>query len=276
MKYYIPENVFQNDMEINYSYHKNLNDFIGIHEHDFHELFIILSGELIHNLNGEKNLLATGTLVMVHESDVHFYEKSNNSECEYINIAFTKETFEKYANLIGSPNQINVLMYNGNYQIMVDSRFLDQIKMKCENISSCRFIHFRAISLFFDIISYLVESIETDISNSFPYIIRKFCSDLQNPNNFDKQLKMIFIKYSQSYEHSCRSFKKHLGETPTIYFNKAKMNYARNLLVLTDYKVLDICSNCGFDNVGHFYKLFKRCHNMTPAKFRAKYKLNTI
>ncbi len=276
MKLYIPENVFENDMEFNYSYHRNLDDFIGIHGHDFHELFIIFSGELIHVLNGNKNLLTAGTLVMIHPDDIHRYEKSNNSECEYINLAFTKDTFTKYAILIGIPNQIDALLNAGNYQTVIESDFLKQIKLKCKNISSKKYISYEVKSLFFTIIAHLIASLETDNLMNVPNEIQKICSDLQNPENFDKRLNTIFSAYKRSYEHCCRSFTKNMGETPTAFFNKIKMNYAKNLLVLTNYPILDISLHCGFENVGHFYKLFEKYHKTTPAKYRKQHKQRFI
>ena len=276
MKILTQDEVFINDSEINYAYHKSLKDFMGIHGHDFYEMFLIISGEVIHNLNGKGSLLTTGTLVIIRCDDVHYYERSGSSECEYINIAFSKETFKKYANLIGTPNHVNTLLHTENYQITVDNRFLEQIKNKCESISSYQAINYRVISLLFDIIAYLIENMETEPLNNVPLEIRKLCNELQNPDNFEKGLKEIFGQYNRSYEHYCRNFNKYIGVTPTAFYNDVKMNYARNLLLFTNNTIIDICFSCGFENMGYFYELFTKKYAATPAKFRAQHKRDLI
>lgn len=280
MRHIVLNDFLKYDMEINYAYIKNLNGFMGIHSHDFCELFLVTSGEVLHNLNGESSLLRAGNLVILNKEAVHYYEKNNNSECDFINIGFTEETFKKYANLIATPNQVSNLLHADKYQTEVDSKFLEQVKVKCDRINSFfnkdSTSNYRVISLFFDFITYVIENTETDKLNNVPNEIRKLCSELQNPDNFEKGLKEIFDKYNFSYEHYCRNFSKFIGVTPTNFFNDAKMNYARNLLIYTNYAIIDICFYCGFENLAYFYKLFFNKYSTTPSKFRLQHKRNLI
>lgn len=272
------ENNLEENCEFNYAYHRGLDNFIGKHSHDFFELFLITKGEVIHIINQKREILYEGMLVLVRKDDEHYYELNNNSEIEYLNIAFSEETLKKYAILIGIFNYIDFLLKADNFKIIVDIKFLNQIILKCEHIEKYtkNKLSFRVSSLFFDILAYILENYENYSDKNLPDSITNICADLRNSHNFEKSLREIFDSHTNSYEHNCREFKKYMGVNPTTFFNENKMNYATNLLMYSDYPILNICYSCGFDNVSYFYELFKRKHRITPAKFRAKYKIVLI
>lgn len=281
MEIFLLNDIVKGNSEINYAFHRNPFDLVKIHGHDFFEIFLITNGEVIHNLNGKSSRLTTGTLCLIRSQDVHFYERYEDKGCDYINLAFSKETFKKYAGLIGTPRQIEVLLDTENNQIQLDPKFLEQIIMKNASITGYRhpgqMPHHRVAGMLFDMIGCLFDGMENNPLFDLPlfelpYEMRGLYNDLSNPDFFEKGLRWIFGRYPLSYEHYCRMFGNHFNQTPTDFFNNAKMNYARNLLIFTNYSIIDICLNCGFENMGHFYGLFSKAHGTTPAKFRKLHK----
>lgn len=69
-------------------------------------------------------------------------------------------------------------------------------------------------------------------------------------------------------QYFCRFFKKGLGKTPIQYLNDYRIQQACILLEHTDQSVTEICMNCGFNNLSHFMKEFKKNMNLTPLQFR--------
>jgi len=65
-----------------------------------------------------------------------------------------------------------------------------------------------------------------------------------------------------------RFFKSATGLTVFEYLNKIKIDLARQLLLNTDMSVLDISFDCGFNNLSHFNKQFKKFNRLTPRQFR--------
>ena len=51
------------------------------------------------------------------------------------------------------------------------------------------------------------------------------------------------------------------------------MRYAITQLAITNMPIKQICSNCGFRNLGHFYKTFRAVYHQTPREYR---KLNQM
>lgn len=66
----------------------------------------------------------------------------------------------------------------------------------------------------------------------------------------------------------CRFFKSETGETLIDYLNKIKVDYACNMLENSALSVTDVCFDCGFNNVSHFNKQFKKIKGLTPLSYR--------
>jgi len=73
-----------------------------------------------------------------------------------------------------------------------------------------------------------------------------------------------------SLEHVTRQLKKHLHVTATDIVNQARMEYAACQLKMSDAKIIDISLECGYNNMGHFYKLFDKQFGVTPRRYRLK------
>ncbi|WP_414705244.1 helix-turn-helix domain-containing protein [Pseudobacteroides sp.] len=65
-----------------------------------------------------------------------------------------------------------------------------------------------------------------------------------------------------------RVFKQFLNMTPTEYINNLRLKYAKHLLLTTKISVIDISLEAGFDNLSHFYHLFKEQMKTPPTQLR--------
>ena len=61
-----------------------------------------------------------------------------------------------------------------------------------------------------------------------------------------------------------RESKRWLKKTPTRLINEMRMRHAATALSTTQQEIIDICYDCGLENVGHFYTLFRQTYGMTP------------
>lgn len=68
---------------------------------------------------------------------------------------------------------------------------------------------------------------------------------------------------------ACRFFKSSTGLTIFEYLNKIKIDYACKLLLNTDLNIVDISYDCGFNNLSHFNKQFRKFMGQTPSRFRS-------
>lgn len=75
---------------------------------------------------------------------------------------------------------------------------------------------------------------------------------------------------SMNEQYFCRFFKKALGKTPVEYINDFRIRKAVLLLQDTELPVMEVCLECGFNNLGHFMKEFKKNTGQTPLQLRKK------
>ncbi len=69
-------------------------------------------------------------------------------------------------------------------------------------------------------------------------------------------------------QYFCRFFKKAIGHSPIEYANEYRIKQSKQLLKETDLPVMEICLECGFNNLGNFLKEFRKYTNTTPLKYR--------
>lgn len=63
-------------------------------------------------------------------------------------------------------------------------------------------------------------------------------------------------------------FREHFGLSPHQYFLRLRIEHAQELLRSTDLPMSEIAEYCGFADVHHFSKAFKRISYVTPGAFR--------
>lgn len=63
-------------------------------------------------------------------------------------------------------------------------------------------------------------------------------------------------------------FKEATGLTMAEYLNRIRIERAKELLLTTDMSITSICFEVGYENLSHFYRVFKGHTGLTPGAFR--------
>ena len=74
--------------------------------------------------------------------------------------------------------------------------------------------------------------------------------------------------FSESY--FMKLFKELTGMSFTAYLVNYRLELSAKQLMETDQKIIDISSNCGFNNPSYFTRSFQRKYGLTPAKYRQR------
>lgn len=69
-----------------------------------------------------------------------------------------------------------------------------------------------------------------------------------------------------------RCFRQMTGSTPIQYVRQVRVQRAVELLMTTDWMVVDICHECGFQVVSYFAKTFREIMGCTPGVYRRWYR----
>lgn len=68
--------------------------------------------------------------------------------------------------------------------------------------------------------------------------------------------------------HLFRLFKQHLQLSPQQYLIRLRLNKAEELLQTTSLSVSEVAFSCGFNDLCHFSRLFKRRFGVSPSARR--------
>lgn len=75
---------------------------------------------------------------------------------------------------------------------------------------------------------------------------------------------------SLNEQYFCRFFKKAIGRSPISYVNEYRIKQSLRLLEETDLPVMDVCLECGYNNLGNFLREFRKQTGTTPLQYRKK------
>jgi AraC-like DNA-binding protein len=136
----------------------------------------------------------------------------------------------------------------------------------------------KRLMLFYEIMDLIGQSDSFSYLASADYVKSKFETANSRVNNIheflmknyqnDIDLKEVAEVAHMAPASVCRFFKTSTGMTIFEYLNKIKIEYSCQLLLNTDLNILDISYDCGFNNLSHFNKQFKKIIAATPTQFR--------
>lgn len=249
------------------------------HSHDFFEIFIILDGECIHLVNDCEQPLKKGDMVFIRPDDTHSYQYAagySGPPCSFMNINFVRKTTDNaflyldnrdfVHNLLSSPLPPIVSLDEVHTEMLVKKASYLNIYEPI-NPEKAR-IAVRGVLI--EMLSYFFLDYSQDAVSSAPPWFDALLVDIQRDNNFIYGLPQLTTLSGKSPGHLNRVFKKHLGITPTEYINRLKLNYAKLLLISTDMPIIEAAFEAGFDNLSHFYHLFKDMYGISPGKVKNK------
>jgi AraC family transcriptional regulator, dual regulator of chb operon len=268
------DDIIHPEHEAHVCYHRILRYYTIMHDHDFYEFFLILSGSVIHIVNGIKQVLQPGSLVFIRPTDQHSYERYNNEEVEILNINFRISVIEETLRYLGSGFRAERLLEPAHPPMkQIAKSGMQSIVQLSENIlslppnqvqeyrSACRWL----------LVQFFMEQFGPGMGRKptqGPKWLEKLQTDMKRADCFVEGVAAIYRLSPVSPEHLCRTIKQHFGCTPTEWVNDLRLSYAAELLRSGDNKIVHICMECGFHNLSHFYSCFKKRYKMTPAQFR--------
>lgn len=247
-----------------------------LHGHDYYEIFIITAGKCTHIVNGDAQYLEKGAMVFIRPNDTHCYDFYEGEDCQFINVNFYREMVEgafdyfdnsAFAHSLKSPDLSPYIMLpETDLEELINKSAKIQLytttdKQKARILARC----FLTDALMHYFLDYRNEK-----KKSMPQWLDLLLTQLQKKENFTAGLVRLNELSDRSSGHLNRVFKQYLRITPTAYINQLRLAYAKNLLLTTNLAIMDIAYEAGFDNLSHFYHLFKDTYGIAPGKIRSR------
>lgn len=91
---------------------------------------------------------------------------------------------------------------------------------------------------------------------------------MRRQENFRRGYRRMCELSPCSANHLCRCLRQYYGQSPTDFINSEKLKYSLFLLSESRMSIIEVCQECGFSNLSHFYHLFKKSFGTSPLKAR--------
>lgn len=270
------------ESEIHYAYHKSLATITTPHNHDFFEIFLITKGIALHRINDTEEIIEEGDLVFIRPDDTHYYEKSDDKNCELINLAFPSTSILKLFDYFGDGfNSDKLLKAEYPPKVRLSKIEKEILVSRFEKLNTLKRSNKKKIKtelriLLADIFSRYFIYEEESNNEIIPGWLMKLKSEMEKKENFSGGIHKMYELCERSPEHLSRTFKKYFSESPTDYITNLRLNYAANLLSNSDEDITNIAMECGFENLSHFYHLFRKKFDVSPKEFRLKHQKTII
>lgn len=252
----------------------SLADVSPEHTHDFYEFFVISEGSCRHVVNGFHQLLKAGCLVFIRPSDVHRYEAEGTDDCRFYNIPLRSGLVKEAFDYLSEQAYMNGLLHSASPPVAL----LSPIEVASFIASFERFLMLSTLNttkagiyakgILIEILTNYFLLPEQAEETFIPHWLEQALAKLQQQDYLNRGLQALYDLSGKSPGHVNRAFRQYLQQTPTEYINQLKLNRARNLLLTTEHRVIEIALEAGFDNVSHFYHQFKKFYGQAPLEFR--------
>lgn len=255
-------------MRLNYSITENFE----LHYHNYYEFFLTISEKVVHVINGKRQLLPEHTLLLVRPDDVHTYIKEGNFS--FANLTFTKETMKLLVSYIGDAAE-SILNRDMPPAVILSEDDFSKIMAKLNELNTVNLDDKKNMTvkmkfILSQMLSLLIDGDSLKPKPLVPLWFSNLVATLKKPEHINMTLSDMARISKKSREHISRSFKKYQGSTVSEFMTAQRLNYSANLLLNTNLSVIDICFECGFQNLSWFYRKFKEKFLLTPVQFRKR------
>lgn len=226
-----------------------------------------LSGEGRFKIDDKVIPLLPGTAFLQNHSDTrnaYYYPEDGKEPWHFIWISFFSPAVEKMVKEITDK-------YGQIYHIPRDAHFIKTLFSYENSDNATRFISpFEGMRLVSDVLyglgKYAVQ--EANGPHSPSRLIKQVQEYMHH--NLDKIFSMdeLAAEYGVSREHLSRVFHEQIGEPPSTYLTKRRMEQACRLLISSNLSCKEIAAMTGYESAASFNRTFKRLVKMTPGELR--------
>lgn len=256
-----------------------IDKYIGIHymmhsctllttQRHFHdgcsEIMIVLRGQLDHEHNGSVVTMKCGDLFFLPDNSIH---QLNNPSDNLImlNLSVIPSIIEQALQFLRISDPPRQVSFSHVDQQVVDYLLWNHKRLTLADKSTDR-----------------TSIIRNTFSMLLPYCCRNkpemdwfdsLLHEMHKQENFQGGVQRMQQLAFCTPAHLCRTCKARTGMTPTQYIDKIRIQYACNLLKHMEYSINDVCMECGYNNLGYFYRRFTQEAGMPPGQFKNRHYL---
>lgn len=262
-----------------------LNNFPGLwHFHPEIELTLILKGHGMRFVGDSIERFEDGDLVLIGKNLAHTWKSESADETLGSSEAVVTQFKEGFLGdaFLQTPEMIGVrnLLQNSTRGIKITGATKKRVVLRIKQMQAAqgapRLMHLLSILIL------LSESKDITLLASEGYCNHNAESDSERlnkvysyiMNNFQKPIRLTDVAEMAHMSPTAfsRYFTQRTRKTFSQFLIEKKVGYACKLLIGGDLSILQICYECGFQNVSSFNKQFKKITKLTPKQYQLNFR----
>lgn len=246
----------------------------ALHDQDYYELFWLHNGRARLVTEATRLALSEGDLVFISPGLPHALQ-GQGEESHIVNLILRRkrvreliERFPEVSQYFPGAGAIPV-------QVRRDIRQMAQLSTAAKALeASPRTALFLEAFLLPLIAGLALEARET--TEAMPLWLSDALVRVEEPAVFRDGAAGLVAQCGKAHAHVARTMQNCLGQTPSDYVNRLRMDYAARRLKGTPDSLAEIATDIGLQNMSHFHRLFRARFGMTPRQYRVKYQKGVV
>jgi AraC family cel operon transcriptional repressor len=241
------------------------------HTHDFAEIFWVNEGRGWHLINGQRARLQPGDLWCIQPDDVHQLVPVGTVPLAITNIAFPAEVLEwlRERYFAGGARWF-WLPATARGPVKVDAVRLHSLDAAADRLAGAPRDRLHLEHFLLGVFAELSGPTDELRPEGTPDWLGEACRRMCEPEPLREGVKAFFRIAGRSPEHVARVMRATLGITPSEYVNRRRVARAAFQLRMTARPVTEIAFDVGYENLSHFFHVFRRLQGTSPRSYRAR------
>ena len=246
---------------------------IGLHQQPTWELSMIVEGNGMRTIGKTTEPFNKGEVVLVPPETLHQWQFDANDEwIENITITFSQELIETVAATFPELRTLFLQLAETSEAIKFSGSTLsalkDGLKQMCHQTKAERFVTMLRVMV---LIAETKEryaigrrTYETEAEQRLKQI------EIFISCNYKREVSIADIAQHIGMNRSslCTFYHRQTGKTLVAALTEHRLSVAQHLLRHSSLTIQQVCYECGFNDVPHFCRMFKRMFQITPKEFR--------
>lgn len=257
-----------------------------MHWHEELEIVYVLKGCATYMIDFETYYLEQGDILIIPPTSLHSFEQYKDSDFDAVTIIFSQNMIN--GNLVDtcSTKYIVPIFQNDVYlttyipKTNAYNQQLAEYIMHAVNEHQTKTVAYelRIRIDFLNIIQYCFQQhlytkgTPSDTSTRTMTQIKAITNYIEEHYTEKITLEDLATFANISIFYLSHIFKNCTGQSPNEYLNDYRLTKAANQLTTENIPILSIATECGYNNISYFNRVFKRRYGLTPKAYRLKYK----
>lgn len=258
-----------------------------LHHHPEFQLVYIIDGTGDLYVKDSINSFGPGDLFLIganqphiFKSDPEFFEEGHEKKSRSISVFFNEQSLGKEFFEITEMTTIHNLMRRAERGLRFSQKIAESIGTRMKDLREAKGVE--KINSILDMLNELAQTteykylakagIDYSPTDSGAQRLNRVVNYIQN--NYDKDIDLSMVAEIAHYSKAefCKFFKDRTRKTFSEFLNEVRISQACTLLKNTNWNISRIGYECGYNNISHFNRQFKRHTGMTPSRYAKKIK----